>query len=182
MDCKPSIFDLQRSILGLSGNIYIISSDQFMDTIANQIRKSLDSHLSFPGSLFRNDLRSLNDIYLRSPTSLYPGNIKSEGISISNPTDRRKELIDLTQVPEIPASPQPKHKTRPKPKMRPDISVHGIMLFAVENYEQITDYKKRHCLSRQAARLQLWSALGRDERKAYSDRTRELNANKKAHN
>lgn len=177
MDCKPSILDLQRSILGLTGNIYIISSDQFMETIANQIRKSLDSHLSLTGSPFRNDLRSLHDIYLRNPSSLYHSNIKSEGISTSNPTDRRRELIDLTQVPEIPASPQPKHKRPPKPKKG---SNHGINLFGVENYEKITEYKKRHCLSRQAARLQLWSELGRAERKEYSDRTLEHNAQKKA--
>lgn len=177
MDCKPSILDLQRSILGLTGNIYIISSDQFMETIASQIRKSLDSHLSFTGSLFRNDLRSLQDTYLRNPSSLYDRNIKSEVISTTSPTDRRRELIDLTQVPEIPASPQSQRKRQPRPKKG---SNHGISLFGVENYEKITEYKKRHCLSRQAARLQLWSELGRAERKEYSDRTLEHNAQKKA--
>lgn len=180
MDCKPSILDLQRSILGLPGNIYIISSDQFMETITNQIRKSLDSHLSLPGLLLRNDLRSLYDTSLRNPSSLYDSNIKSEVIMTNNPSDRRRELIDLTQVSEIPASSQSQRKKLPKLKKRIYKANHGICLFGVENYDKITEYKKRHCLSRQAARLQLWSELGRAERKEYSDRTIENNMQKKA--
>jgi hypothetical protein len=179
MDCKPSILDLQRSILDLPGNIYIISSDHLTQTIAKQIRRSLDSHLTFSGSLFRNDLRSLYDTSFINPSFLYNRYVKSEAILTNSLSDRRREVIDLTQVPEIPASSQPQRKKAKKPRRRSYDSNHGINLFGVENYEEITEYKKWHHLSRTAARLKLWSKLGKAERKEYSNRTIEINAQKK---